>query len=411
MIWLLYYALMYLMILGIRLSSLWNPKAALWISGRKNWKEKLKSVPNKKAFRIWFHVSSLGEFEQARPVMEDLKKTNPEIELILSFFSPSGFEIRKNYSLATVFYLPADLPGNSEKWITALNPDLAVFVKYDLWPGYLNTLVKRKIPFLLISAHFRPGTLSSWSIPPASSLLKKANAIFLQDATWVEEIKEKGFNNIRVAGDTRIDRTLTIAEEAQQYIPKNLQNSGTFDLIAGSTWEEDERILIPVIEKLKLRAIIAPHDVSETHVSRIMHQIQVPALRLSKLTALDTSIQIIVIDNIGLLAYLYSLGKIAYVGGGFGKGIHNILEPAAHQLPVIIGPHFHKFPEAGRLIKAGAALSINNESELLNAIGSFSGDKGLKAGELAKSFLSKNKRATQIVTSYIRESIPFGSKS
>jgi 3-deoxy-D-manno-octulosonic-acid transferase len=402
---------MYFMILGIRLSSLWNPKAALWISGRKSWRNNLKLIPEKKSLRIWFHVSSLGEFEQARPVMEDLKRVHPQIELILTFFSPSGYEIRKNYLLAKVFYLPADLPGNAKKWVSVIHPDLAVFVKYDLWPGYLSTLVKSNIPFLLISAHFRPGSLSSWSIPPTSQLLKKAKAIFLQDAIGMEEIKRKGFENIRVAGDTRIDRTLEIAQDAQQHIPKYLLQSGPFDLIAGSTWEEDDHILIPVIEKLKLKVILAPHDVSESRISRLMHRLHVPAARMSNMTMSDDAIQVLVADNIGMLAYLYALGKIAYVGGGFGKGIHNILEPAAHHLPIIFGPKYRKFPEADSMIQSGAALSIQNEVDLLNAIGSFSGEKGKQAGNLAFSFLEINKGATQIVTTYIRESIPFDYKS
>ncbi|HXR80478.1 MAG TPA: glycosyltransferase N-terminal domain-containing protein, partial [Saprospiraceae bacterium] len=346
MIWPIYFALMYFMMLGIRISTIWNPKTRLWIAGRKNWKRSVNSIPGKQAFRIWFHVSSLGEFEQARPVMEELKKTNPELELILTFFSPSGYEIRKNYALAKVFYLPADLPGNAGKWITAIKPDLAVFVKYDLWPGYLNALISKHIPFLLMSAHFRPGTLSSWSIPPTSDLLKKAKAIFLQDNHWVIELNRKGFENIKVAGDTRIDRTLEIANETQELIPKLHFQFGTFDLVAGSTWEEDEDILLPVIVKLKLKVIIAPHDIRESHLQKLMRRIEVPAVRLSAITKLDDSIKVLVVDSIGQLAYLYALGKMAYIGGGFGKGIHNILEPAAHHLPVIFGPRYHKFPEA-----------------------------------------------------------------
>jgi len=397
--------MMYFMMLGIRISTLWNPKARLWISGRKNWKQSVNSISGKKAFRIWFHVSSLGEFEQARPVMEELKKKNPELELILTFFSPSGYEIRKNYALAKVLYLPADLPGNAKKWITAINPDLAVFVKYDLWPGYLNALISRQIPFLLMSAHFRPGTLSSWSIPPTSDLLKKAKAIFLQDNHWVIELNRKGFENIKVAGDTRIDRTLEIANETQEQIPKLHIQFGTFDLVAGSTWEEDEDILLPVIEKLKLKVMIAPHDIRESHLQKLMQQIKVPAVRLSAITKLDDSIKVLVVDSIGQLAYLYALGKMAYIGGGFGKGIHNILEPAAHHLPVIFGPRYYKFPEAEKLIQSGAAHSVNNQSALQDAITQFSGDEGKLAGDRAFTFLEKNCGATPIITSFIREFI------
>jgi 3-deoxy-D-manno-octulosonic-acid transferase len=338
--------------------------------------------------------------------MEELKRTNPELELILTFFSPSGYEIRKNYTQANVFYLPVDLPGNAGKWISSIQPDLAVFVKYDLWPGYLNALITKHIPFLLMSAHFRPGTMSSWSIPPTSYLLKKAKAIFLQDGQWIEELNRIGFENIRVAGDTRIDRTLEIANETQQQISKLVLQFGTFDLVAGSTWKEDEDILIPVIEKLKLKTIIAPHDIRESHLQILMERMQVPAVRLSTITKLDDSIKVLVVDSIGQLAYLYSLGKMAYIGGGFGKGIHNILEPAAHRLPVIFGPRYHKFPEAEKLIQAKAAIAVNNQSALQDAIMLFTGEPGKVAGERAFSFLEKNSGATPIISSYIREFIP-----
>lgn len=368
MIWPFYYVLIYFMQLGIRISSIWNPKAALWITGRKNWKTQLHTFPKKKTVRIWFHVSSLGEFEQARPVIEELKKIKPETDILLTFFSPSGYEIRKNYPLANVSYLPVDLPGNAVYWIAHVKPDLAVFVKYDLWPGYLRALVKQKIPFLLISAHFRPGLLSSWSIPPTRYLLKKANAIFLQNEEWKDQLQEKGFENIHVAGDTRIDRTLSLALETKDRLTQQLLDLGPFDLVAGSTWKEDEDLLIPAIEEMNLKVILAPHDVNETNVSRLMQKITLPAVRVSKITAANDKTRMIVIDNIGMLAYVYSLGKVAYIGGGFGKGIHNTLEPAAHHLPIIFGPKYNAFPEAVNMITSGAAISIQDQMELQNAI-------------------------------------------
>ena len=392
--------------LGIRISAIWNPKAAQWITGRKNWKTQINAIPEKKTARIWFHVSSLGEFEQARPVIEELKKSKPEVDIILTFFSPSGYEIRKNYALAKVFYLPADLPGNAKYWIKKVAPDLAIFVKYDLWPGYLLTLVKHKIPFLLISAHFRPGSLSSWSIPPTSYLLKKANAIFLQNEEWREKLKQKGFHNIHVAGDTRIDRTLSLAQETHSRLPQQLRDLGPFDLVAGSTWKEDEEFLIAVSESLNLKVILAPHDVSESNVSRLMQNIAIPATRISKITGANDKTRIVVVDNIGMLAYLYSLGKIAYIGGGFGKGIHNTLEPAAHHLPILFGPKYSAFPEAVDMVRSGAAISIHDQLELQNAILHFLKDYQ-RLGNLAFSYLEKHKGATQIITTYIRESIPF----
>ena len=411
MIWPLYYAFLYAMNVGIRISSLWNPKAKQWISGRKDWRKKIIPLTEKHTTRIWFHVSSLGEFEQARPVIEELKQGNPEWEIILTFFSPSGFEIRKNYAHAKVFYLPADLPGNAEHWISIVKPDLAVFVKYDLWPGFLHALIQHKLPFILISAHFIPGTFSSWSIPPTNLLLKKAKAIFLQNDLWIEKLKEKGFHNIHIAGDTRIDRTLMLTQESINQLPKEITALAPFDLIAGSTWKEDEDFLIPVVEKLNLKVILAPHNISESNMNRLLKQINVPAVLFSQWKEKNQDFQILVIDNIGMLAYLYSQGKIAYIGGGFGKGIHNILEPAAHGVPVIFGPKYHAFPEAESMVKSGAAVSIKDQTELENAIHLFSGKDSKMAGEKAFAFLENNKGATQIITSYIRESIPFGSKS
>ena len=406
MTWLPYYLLMYGMRFGIEISSLWNDKAAKWVEGRRDWKQKLQNIGKKKSKRIWFHVSSLGEFEQARPVIERLKSGDPSIQIILTFFSPSGYEIRKNYPFAEVYYLPPDLPGNAGTWLELVKPDLAVFVKYDLWPGYLKALIQHRIPFILISAHYRPGLLTSWST--SKHLLKKANRIFLQNDQYSDHLKNLGFTNLEVAGDTRIDRTTTLPDEAKDRIPALLKNEKPFDLIAGSTWAEDEALLIPIIQKLKLRAIIAPHDVSEKNVNRLFETISSPAVRLSALTA-DDKDKIIVVDSIGMLAYLYALGKIAYIGGGFGKSIHNILEPAAHGLPVIFGPKHLKFPEAQSLISLSAAKAVRDETELEEAFLFFQNNLEV-SGQAAKDFIEKNKGATDAVCRYIQESIPFATK-
>lgn len=410
MLWLLYYALLFLLVTVIRISAFWNEKSANWIEGRKKWKQKIDAISEKQSRRIWFHVSSLGEFEQARPVIERIKQRDPSIHIILSFFSPSGYEIRKNYPFADVYYLPADLPGNAKYWVEKIKPDLAVFVKYDFWPGYLRALVRNKIPFVVISAHFKPGLLSSWSLPLTKSLLKKANKIFLQNDEFKKQLMEIGFHNLQVAGDTRIDRTLILPEEAKQKIPDALRNFGIFDIIAGSTWEADERILIPVIQRFNLKAILAPHDVREKNIERLMASLPKSATRLSRVTTSKADCKVIVIDNIGLLAYVYSLGKIAYIGGGFGSGIHNVLEPAAHGVPVLFGPKYSSFPEAEALISLNAAKSVTTQKDLETAIQFFSMENGNEAGKSARLFLEKNEGATEIVSSYILESIPFGGK-
>ncbi len=405
MIWVLYFFAMYLMSAGIRISALWNDKSKKWIHGRKNWVHKVKSLPSKSNPRIWFHVSSLGEFEQARPVMESLKRAQPGLEIILTFFSPSGFSIKSNYPLATVFYLPEDLPGHAKKWIEWVQPDFAVFVKYDLWAGYLNALHQKSIPTILISAHWHPGaTFHSSALPPTRSLLKGFNQIFLQKPDHLDYFKNKGFNNLTVAGDTRIDRSLELADEVDQRLPKSLKGLPVVDVVAGSTWPADEKILMEVAEKLNLQMIIAPHDVSEANITRLIDSLplSLSAIRLSAIKEPTVSERIIVVDSIGVLNILYPLGRVAYIGGGFGPGIHNTLEPIAHHKPVLFGPKYQKFPEAVDLIALNAAWSVANAQELTERLkqllptGRFE-----QAGEIAYNYLTAQSGASKKITQYI----------
>ncbi len=407
--WPLYYSIMYLFVLGIRISALWNPKSKQWIQGRKNWLSNINQLPGKSEYRIWFHVASLGEFEQARPVIEKIKEVRPGTEIILSFFSPSGYEHKKDYSIASVLYLPADLPGNAQKWLKVIQPDFAVFVKYDLWPGYLKALSVLGIPAILFSANWIPSNrFDSWSNPLTKNLLKKFKYIFLQRSTHVNLFRRMGFNNIGVAGDTRIDRSLKLPMEVAERIPEILTSLGKFDLVAGSTWPADEELLIEVINTLDLKAIIAPHDVSESNINRLLKKSEGSSIRLSELSSNHHDSKIVIIDTIGILSVLYSLGQIAYIGGGFGKGIHNTLEPMAHAKPVIFGPHYHKFPEAVDMVNLKAAFSVRSVLDLLTKV------KELRkpgfaesAGSTCRQYLDENAGATSIVTDYILKSIPY----
>jgi 3-deoxy-D-manno-octulosonic-acid transferase len=267
---------MYLFVLGIRISAIWNQKSQHWLSGRKNWDSDLKKIPLKNDFRIWFHVSSLGEFEQARPVIEKIKELRPGTEIILSFFSPSGFLQKHDYPFATVTYLPADLPGNAKKWIQMIDPDYAVFTKYDLWPGYLKALSDKKIPAILISANWIPGGFNSWSNPLIKGFLKEFKMIFLQRKEHLTTIQNIGFPNTQVSGDTRIDRSLELPAEVEARIPEKLKAYGHFDLIAGSTWPDDEKILSDAIHHMSLKTIIAPHNVSADNIDRLIKSLKVP---------------------------------------------------------------------------------------------------------------------------------------
>ena len=397
---------------GIYISSLWSSKSRQWISGRLGWTKKLKALPVKEHTRIWFHTASLGEFEQARPVIEQLKEQQPDIEIILTFFSPSGYSMRKDYPLASVFYLPADLPGHAKKWLRLVQPDMAVFVKYDLWAGFLKNVLSKQIPAYLISANWIPGSIfQSWSFPPVNALLKKFNAIFFQNGNYVAYFKSKGFENIHVAGDTRIDRSLALPKESIHKIPDVLKDAGPFDLVAGSTWSTDETLLQEVITTLQLKVLLVPHEVTETTLQRITKLFANISVRLSDIEAGNPVPSVILVDQVGILSALYSLGRIAYVGGGFGAGIHNTLEPMAHQKPVIFGPKFQKFPEAVEVVKAEGAWTISNASELRSLLEELL-RPGIAetAGKKGYAFLTQNQGATDKVTGYILDSIPFPIK-
>jgi len=400
---------MYLFVLGIKISAIWNPKSREWLRGRHHWESLLHNIPEKRDYRIWFHVSSLGEFEQARPVIERIKELRPGTEIVLSFFSPSGFEQKYNYELATVLYLPADLPGNAKKWLNAIKPDLAVFVKYDLWPGYLHALSEMGISAILISAHWVPGFgFSSWSNPLTKNLLKDFRKIFLQRGDHLDQLQRRGFQNISVAGDTRIDRAMKLPGEVEKRLPHILRDIVDFDIVAGSTWPEDEELLIDTIIKLNLKAIIAPHDISASRIENLLKKLSIPAIKLSELKSWDHGTRILIIDQIGLLSVLYALGKMAYIGGGFGKGIHNSLEAMAHGKPVIFGPHYQKFNEAIDMVALKGAWSITNKEELSHTIHQLRNPgKSEEAGEIVKQYLKDNSGATAIVIDYILKSIPY----
>jgi len=406
--WLLYSISMYFFVLGIRISAMWNPKSGQWLSGRKNWVSDLKKIPLKNDFRIWFHVSSLGEFEQARPVIEKIKELRSGTEIILSFFSPSGFLQKRDYPYATVLYLPADLPGNAKLWIQIIDPDFAVFTKYDLWPGYLKALSEKKIPAILISANWIPGTISSWSNPLINGFLKEFKKIFLQRKDHLTAIQNLGFSNTQVSGDTRIDRSLELPAEVEVRLPEKLKVFGHFDLVAGSTWPDDEEILSEVIEQLNLKTILAPHDVSPDNIARLIKSLKVPCVRLSELKTFDEKIKIIIVDSIGLLSVLYAIGEIAYIGGGFGKGIHNSLEAMAHGKPIIFGPNFQKFPEAVDMVASQGAWSIRNKSELISVITQLRlPGKKEEAGRKNDLYIKEHAGATKIISDYILKSIPY----
>jgi len=382
----------------LKIVALFNPKAKLFVDGRKNIWEQIETKVNPKDNPIWFHFASLGEFEQGRPVLESLKAKNNDQKIIVTFFSPSGYEIRKNYALANVFYLPLDTTSNAKKFITLVNPKIAIFTKYEFWFHYFNALYKNQIPLYLISGIFRPNqSFFKWHGGFYRNILKCVNHFFVQNEESVLLLKSIGINKVNLSGDTRFDR---VYENAQQ--PKKLKLIEQFCdtskiFIAGSTWLPDEKLLVSLTKKYPdWKLIIAPHEIGQSHIQEI-ERLFPKAVKFSNLQPSTFKLQpsILIIDNIGMLSSLYQYAKMAYIGGGFGVGIHNTLEAAAFGLPVIFGPKFDKFQEAKDLITIGAAKSIANADELITAFADFKTNE--KASAAARSYVEQKKGATEMI--------------
>ena len=358
--------------IALFLASPFNSKASKWISGRRNIFDEIQKKLRPDEKRIWFHCASLGEFEQGRPLIEKIKKERPEIKIVLSFFSPSGFEIRKNYPLADyVFYLPIDSAFNANKFITLINPLHVVFVKYEFWYHYISELYRKNIPLYFISSIFRSSQhFFSWYGVFFRNILKKASWIFVQDMDSLALLKNIGVMNAEMAGDTRFDRVLEIASSSSSLPLLEKFASGNNVLVAGSTWPQDEKLILSLFSSLDDRSaykfIIAPHEISEEHIAQLIGSFGFGSIRYSELAEGNaTSSKVLIIDNIGLLASLYQYGNMAYVGGGFGKGVHNVLEAAVFGIPVFFGPEHKKSREAKDLTEMGGAFSVESPDQFI----------------------------------------------
>ena len=395
---------------GIRIASLWNKKARLWLDGRKNIFDRLSAeLRTQDSKIIWFHCSSLGEFEQGRPVIEKLKSQNPDFKFLLTFFSPSGYEIRKDYKgVDWVFYLPLDSKRNAKAFFDIVNPALAVFVKYDYWYYYLIESKKRKIPLLLVSGIFRQDQpFFKWYGNLHRSMLNCFTHFFVQDEESLQLLQSININNVTIAGDTRFDR---VSEIAENFTP--IQEIGKFCvdstvLVAGSTWPEDEKLIKEATAHFSdLRIIIAPHEIHKEHIDQLK-LIFPNAMLYSQLKTHNTqpiTSNCLIIDNIGMLSKLYHYATIAYVGGGFNKGINNTLEAAVYGKPVLFGPNYKKFKEAIGLIEIGGGISITSSSELSVILQKFINDKiSLElSGKNSFDFVKQNKGATEKIIHYIK---------
>jgi 3-deoxy-D-manno-octulosonic-acid transferase len=400
----------YLIILFV---SPFNSKARLWISGRKGLLGRLAAEIDKDKPLVWFHASSLGEFEQGRPVMESFKKKNPEFKIILTFFSPSGYEVRKNYRGADyICYLPLDTRKNAQKFIDIVNPRWVVFIKYDFWFNFLTVLSERSIKTFLISAKFRKDqtffkTYGFWY----KKLLFCFDHFFVQELESVKLLSMINIENVTLSGDTRFDRVVQIAAESKPIDLVEKFIAGKFTIVCGSTWGKDEDLLTRYIDKTNFGSsfIIAPHEIHTGHIKALQEKINRPTFLYSNL-ATDNIPEgnVLIIDNIGMLSSLYRYAKLAYIGGGFGAGIHNILEAAVYGIPVIFGTNYGKFHEAIELIKEGGAFSISSYYELEELLNSFQMDENklAKASDASKFFVANNVGSTEKILSYLENNLP-----
>lgn len=402
---LLYKASIYLYYILIQLSALFvNNKAQLWLKGRKGIFERIASALNSSEKRIWIHASSLGEFEQGRPIIEKFKEMRPDYKIVLTFFSPSGYEIRKDYKDADyIFYLPLDTKTNAARFLELVQPEMAVFIKYEFWYYYLTALNERSIPLYLVSANFRKEQhFFSWYGGWFRKLLFNFRHIFVQNERSYTLLKQIGIQNVTVAGDTRFDRVYSIASLAKELpvVQKFVCNS--FCIVAGSSWEPDEELLINYLNETPhpVKMIMAPHEIKEASIQAIVQKINKKTIRYSQIGNADPSAaEVLIIDNIGMLSSLYRYGKVAYIGGGFGKGIHNILEAATFGLPVLFGPNYHKFQEAVNLAEAGGAFPITDYHSLKSVLDNLTenSENCNKASQISRKFVEENLGATNII--------------
>jgi 3-deoxy-D-manno-octulosonic-acid transferase len=401
--------------IGIAIASLFNKKARLWLNGRKNIFKRLESVINQENNIAWFHCASLGEFEQGRPVLEKFRNDYKNYKILLTFFSPSGFEVRKNYEFADyVFYLPIDTVKNAKRFINIVNPRIALFVKYEFWFNYLKVLNKKEIPIIVFSAIFRKNQhFFKWYGAWFRKALRKINFLTVQNQESLELLKTIDVKNIILSGDTRFDRVFQIREKARKFPIIDIFKQDSILFIAGSTWRLDEEIVCNYINKnsKKIKYIIAPHIVSKVNIAFLQNNIAEKTLRFSELTIENAnSSNVLIVDGIGYLSHLYAYANIAYIGGGFGKGIHNILEAATFGMPIVFGPNYQKFQEAKDLINKGAAFSFQNEKEFNEKTENLLTNKQFlsECSVISENYVNDNKGATEKIALQIKNFINNG---
>ena len=402
----------------LKLVALFSPKMKLFVAGRKTVFSTLASKIKSDDKTIWFHAASLGEYEQGLPVIEVIKQKFPSHKIVVTFFSPSGYEVRKNNTVADVtVYLPLDTSSNAKQFIHLVHPEMVFFIKYEYWPNYLNELRKHQIKTYLISGILRENqAFFKWYGGFYRNALKTFDYFFVQNENSKKLLQSIGFNNVKVSGDTRFDRVVSILERdnSLSFIEAFKDNKTT--IVIGSSWPKDESLLVEYINKSSdnVKFVIAPHNINLEQIQELKKSISKKTILFSeyndnvetRLIASLPNCNVFIIDTVGILTKIYSYADIAYVGGGFGNpGVHNILEPATFGLPVVIGPNYSHFAEATALVNMEGCISIQNQTELNEAFDLLlqNEDERLEKGHICSTFVQMNKGATQTIINHILE--------
>ena len=400
----------------LKIIALFSPKMKLFVDGRKSVFQTLADKIQSSDKTIWFHAASLGEYEQGLPVIEAIKQQFPNHKIVVTFFSPSGYEVRKNNTVADVtVYLPLDTISNAKQFIELVHPEMAFFIKYEYWPNYLNELKNQNIKTYLISGILRENqAFFKWYGGFYRNALKTFDYFFVQNESSKTLLKSIGFNNVKVSGDTRFDRVVSILERnnSLDFIEQFKDNKTT--IVIGSSWPKDESLLVNYINQSTddVKFIIAPHNIKQEQISNLKNQIQKKTILYSEKDEMLKQVQhdkietfqVFIIDTIGILTKIYSYADIAYVGGGFGNpGVHNILEPATFGVPVVIGPNYSHFAEATALVNMEGCISIQNQTQLNEAFDLLlhNEDERLEKGHICSTFVQMNKGATQTIMNHI----------
>ena len=391
----------------LKILPFFSKKMQLFVLGRRQTFQKLAPLKHKNT--IWFHAASLGEFEQARPIIEEIKQTHPKYHILVTFFSPSGYEVRKNYPLADVVcYLPLDTKKKAKKFVEIVHPKMAIFVKYEFWPNLLNTLKSHAIPTLLISGIVRDNQIFfKWYGGFMRDALSAFHHFFVQDNNSKELLNRILYTNITVAGDTRFDRVSKIVNQDNTLNFITDFKDGTYTLVAGSTWPEDEELLVNYINNealLNEKFIIAPHNIKNDAILELQKLIQKKTVLYSEKSGKNLAdYQVLIVDTIGILTKIYAAADVAYVGGGLKTGLHNILEPATFGIPVVIGNNYDKFKEAVDLVSLGGVYAIRNQQEFTQIVFRIKNKSTfrLETGAINAKYIQENRGATQKIMNYL----------